>query len=104
MEWIKVCDNNLLGNGNLMEFDYDDKKILISKVQEKIYATDRICTHQYADLSTGFLNEVEKTITCPLHLSVFKLDTGMPQNPLAEIPLKIYNVKIEDDGVYIFIE
>jgi 3-phenylpropionate/trans-cinnamate dioxygenase ferredoxin subunit len=104
MEWIKVCDNNLLGNGILMEFDYDDKKILISKVQEKIYATDRICTHQYADLSTGFLNEEEKTITCPLHLSVFKLDTGMPQNPPAEIPLKIYNVKIEDDGVYIFIE
>ncbi len=104
MEWIKVCDNNSLGNGNLMEFDYDDKKILISKVQEKIYATDRICTHQYADLSTGFLNEEEKTITCRLHLSVFKLDTGMPQNPPAELPLKTYNVKIEDNGVYIFIE
>lgn len=104
MEWIKVCNNNWLGNGNLMEFDYDDKKILISKVQEKIYATDRICTHQYADLSTGFLNEEERTITCPLHLSVFKLDTGIPQNPPAEIPLKIYNVKIEDNDVYIYIE
>jgi 3-phenylpropionate/trans-cinnamate dioxygenase ferredoxin component len=104
MEWIKVCDNSSLGNGDLVGFDYDDKKILISKVQDKIYATDRICTHQYADLSTGFLNEEEKTITCPLHLSVFKLENGMPQNPPAEISLKTYNVKMEDNGVYIFIE
>ena len=35
--------------------------------------------HEYADLSTGFLNEQEKTVTCPLHLSVFKLDNGMPR-------------------------
>jgi nitrite reductase/ring-hydroxylating ferredoxin subunit len=61
-------------------------------------------THEYADLSTGFLNEQEKTVTCPLHLSVFKLDYGIPQNPPAEPPLKTYAVKIEDNGVYIFIE
>ena len=85
MEWIKVCDNSSLGNGDLVGFDYDDKKILISKVQDKIYATDRICTHQYADLSTGFLNEEEKTITCPLHLSVFKLENGMPESTCGNI-------------------
>jgi hypothetical protein len=28
----------------------------------------------------------------------------MPQNPPAEISLKTYNVKMEDNGVYIFIE
>jgi 3-phenylpropionate/trans-cinnamate dioxygenase ferredoxin subunit len=63
-----------------------------------------VCTHEYADLSTGFLNEKEKAVTCPLHLSVFKLDNGIPQNPLAELPLKIYNVKIEDNGVYMMID
>jgi 3-phenylpropionate/trans-cinnamate dioxygenase ferredoxin component len=104
MGWIKVCYADSLSKGDLIGFDYDNKKILIAKVQDKIYATDGICTHEYADLSTGFLNEEEKTVTCPLHLSVFKLDNGMPQNPPAELPLKTYNVKIEDNGVYIFIE
>ena len=28
---------------------------------------------------------------------------GMPQNPPAEISLKTYNVKMEDNSVYIFI-
>jgi 3-phenylpropionate/trans-cinnamate dioxygenase ferredoxin component len=105
MGLIKVCNVDSLSNGDLIGFDYNNiKKILIGKVQDKIYATDGICTHKYADLSTGFVNGQEKTVTCPLHLSVFKLDNGMPQNPPAEVPLKTYNVKIEDSGVHISIE
>jgi len=103
MEWIKVCNNDSLGNGDLMGFDYDDKELMITKVQDKLYATDRICTHQYADLTSGFLNEEEKTVTCPLHLSVFKLEDGIPQNPPAELPLKTYDVKVEDSGIYVLI-
>jgi 3-phenylpropionate/trans-cinnamate dioxygenase ferredoxin component len=106
MKWVRVCNVNSLSNGDLIGFDYNNnnKKILIAKAQDKIYATDGICTHEYADLSTGFLNEEEKTVTCPLHLSIFKLDNGEPQNPPAELPLKRYDVKIEDNGVYILIE
>jgi 3-phenylpropionate/trans-cinnamate dioxygenase ferredoxin component len=105
MEWVRVCNANSLSNGDLFSFDYNNnKKILIAKVQDKIYATDGICTHEYADLSTGFLNEQEKTVTCPLHLSVFRLDNGIPQNPPAQLPLKTYNVKIEDNEVYILID
>ena len=63
MEWIKVCDPNSLSNGDLIGFDYKNKRILIAKAQDKIYATDGICTHEYADLSAGFLNEQEKTVT-----------------------------------------
>jgi 3-phenylpropionate/trans-cinnamate dioxygenase ferredoxin component len=102
--WIKVCDANSLKNGDLLDFDFEDKKVLISKAGNKVYATDRICTHAYADLSTGFMNESEKTITCPLHMSVFRLDDGSPQNLPAEEPLKTYQAKIEDNVVYILDE
>jgi nitrite reductase/ring-hydroxylating ferredoxin subunit len=49
----------------------------------------------------GIMNEEEKTVTCPLHLSMFKLETGEPQNMPAEVPLKTYKVKIQDDAIYI---
>jgi 3-phenylpropionate/trans-cinnamate dioxygenase ferredoxin component len=88
MTWVKVYDANSLSDGDLIGFEYNNKKLLIAKAQDKIYVTDVICTHEYADLSTGFLNEEEKTVTCPLHLSIFKLDDGTPQNPPAERPLK----------------
>jgi 3-phenylpropionate/trans-cinnamate dioxygenase ferredoxin subunit len=47
------------------------------------------------------MNEEEKAVTCPLHLSVFNLETGMPQNLPAEEPLKAYKVKIQDNAIYI---
>jgi nitrite reductase/ring-hydroxylating ferredoxin subunit len=101
--WIRACRTEDLNNSSLLDFDYENKKILIAKVGNRIYATDRICTHAYADLSTGFLNETERTITCPLHMSNFNLENGMPQNLPAEEPLKTYNIKLENDWVWILL-
>lgn len=101
--WIKACEIKTLNNGDMFDFDHDDKKILITKIKNKIYATDRICTHAYADLSTGFLNEDDNTITCPLHMSKFNLESGVPENLPAEEPLKTYGTEVKDGWVYILI-
>ncbi|HEX5892686.1 MAG TPA: non-heme iron oxygenase ferredoxin subunit [Nitrososphaeraceae archaeon] len=101
--WIKIGEVDSIKNGDLIDFDYKDKKILIARSGDKFFATDRICTHAYADLSTGFMNVEEKTVTCPLHMSIFKLEDGVPQNLPAEEPLKTYPVKIEQSGIYIFV-
>ena len=100
-EWVKVCDEKALKNGDLLDFDHGDRKILLARAGGKLFATDRICTHANADLATGILNEEEKTVMCPLHLSMFKLDTGAPQNLPAEEPLKTYKVKIQDNAIYV---
>ena len=102
--WIKACSTEDLKNSSLFDFESGNKKILITKVGDRIYATDRICTHAYADLSMGFLNETEGTITCPLHMSNFNLENGIPQNLPAEEPLKTYEVKIENDSVWIMVD
>ena len=86
-----------------MDFDYNDKKILLVNINNKIYASDRICTHAYADLSTGFLNEEEKTVTCPLHMSSFDLNNGNPQNLPAEEPLMLYKTKVDNNSIFIFV-
>ena len=101
-KWVKACNAQKLGKGQMYDFDYDDKKILLANLNGKIYATDRICTHAEADLSTGILSE--EGLTCPLHLSVFNLETGMPQNLPAEKPLKTYNVKIEQNEIYVEVD
>ena len=110
---MRVCDEKTMKDGDMMSFDYEvnidngkskaNRRLLLAKIGGKIYATDGICTHQYADLSMGFLNEDEKTVTCPLHLSAFSLEKGISLNPPAEEPLKTYKVfvKPEDGGVYV---
>jgi nitrite reductase/ring-hydroxylating ferredoxin subunit len=83
----------------MFSFDYENKQLMITNLGGKIYATDRICTHAEADLSTGFLTE--EGVRCPLHLSVFNLENGNPLNPPAEVPLKTYNVKIDQNKIYV---
>lgn len=101
--WVRVCNIDSLKPGELMDFDFNDKKILLVNINNKIYASDRICTHAYADLTMGFLNEEEKTVTCPLHMSAFNLKDGLPLNLPAEDPLMLYETKIDNNSVFIFV-
>ena len=85
--------------GQLFGLTCNDKKILLANLKGTIHATDLICTHADADLSTGFLSD--EGVRCPLHLSVFNLESGEPQNLPAEEPVKVYNVKIDDNKIYV---
>lgn len=98
-DWIKACTVDEVEEGQLFSFDHKDKRILIANLKGKFFATDLICTHAEADLSTGFLTD--EGVRCPLHLSVFNLENGKPQNPPADEPLKTYNVKIQQNEVYV---
>ena len=98
-EWINACNLDQVPDGQLFGFVHDNKKILLANIKGKIHATDLICTHADADLSTGFLSD--EGVRCPLHLSVFNLDNGEPQNLPAEKPLNVYNVKIDDNKIYV---
>ena len=88
-----------VGEGQLFGFSRGGKKILVANTGGRIRATDLICTHAEADLSTGFLSA--EGVRCPLHLSVFNLEDGKPQNLPAERPLRVYNVKIDGKEIYV---
>jgi 3-phenylpropionate/trans-cinnamate dioxygenase ferredoxin component len=97
--WVKACNKSEVKAGELFSFDHNEKKILLANLNGKLYATGRICTHAEADLSNGILSD--EGVRCPLHLSVFNLETGEPQNPPAEKPLQTYNVKIDSNEIYV---
>ena len=97
--WINVCSVDSLGEGEKFSLDHNDKKILLSNINGKIFATDRICTHAEADLSVGILSE--NGLTCPLHLSVFNLENGNPENLPAEKPLETFNIKTNENEIYV---
>lgn len=87
----------------MIDFDYNDRKIMIMNINGTFYASDRICTHAYVDLTSGILNESEKTVTCPLHLSSFDMKSGDPLNLPAEDPLEIYKIKKEKNKLFILL-
>ncbi len=96
---MKVCQVSDIPPGTMYPVDVDGSRMMIVNVEGKLYALDRICTHETADLSTGFLTDSE--VTCPLHLSRFDITTGTVQNPPATEPLRIYRLKVEKNNVYV---
>ncbi|MGA3109663.1 MAG: non-heme iron oxygenase ferredoxin subunit [Candidatus Bathyarchaeia archaeon] len=96
---VKACDISEVPPGSMRAVDLGDKKIMIVNVDGKLFATDRVCTHETADLSTGFL--IGSVVTCPLHLSRFDVVTGEVQNAPATVPLKTYGLKVEGTSVYV---
>ena len=102
MGWVKAANTKDISNEEIVSMDLEGRELMLIKKDGNISALDRICTHERADLSMGFLGE--NYITCPLHLSQFEVETGKALNPPAENQLKSYKVKIEENGIYVLLE
>lgn len=98
-EFMKVCEISEVPPGTMLPVDVGERHLMIVNVDGNLYAVSRICTHETADLSTGFLIGTE--VTCPLHLSKFDVKSGGVQNAPATEPLPTYNLKVEGDSVYV---
>lgn len=96
---VDVCDVTELQEGEKRAVMVDDESILVANVDGRIYAVSNICTHEYAELMNGFL--IGDAITCPLHLSRFRLQTGEVLNAPASKPLRTYKVVVEENKVYV---
>ena len=74
-------------------------QVLVVHVNERLYAVQGICSHEYFELDKGFLTA--GTLTCALHLSRFDIENGEALDPPAELPLAVYPVVVDDGRVVI---
>ena len=102
LQFKKVCKSSEIQNGQIKNMLVKDKNVLLANIDNTIFATSGQCTHEKVDLENGFL--IGEDITCPLHLSKFNLETGKALNPPATEELTIYNVKIQNEEIYIEID
>ena len=73
--------------------------IAIYRVDGKFYATDDICTHEFASLCEGFIDG--DIIECPLHAGQFHIPTGKAMSPPVTEDLTTFAVKVEGDDIYV---
>lgn len=96
---VRVGSLDEIAPGDKKVVEVEGQSILIVNVNGKVYAVSNICTHEYAELANGFV--VEDTVTCPLHLSRFRLDTGEVLNPPAATQLKTYKVVLQGNEIFL---
>ena len=97
--FIKVAQVSELRNGEMMAVTIGDDQVLLTNIDGKFYAIDDVCSHAYACLSDGDINGEEAA--CPLHGGSFNAITGAPMNPPAEEPLRVFQVKVEEDYIFV---
>jgi 3-phenylpropionate/trans-cinnamate dioxygenase ferredoxin component len=95
---IDLCavDDVPEGTMTMVVVDGTDQ-VLVVHVNDRFYAMQGICSHEYFELDKGFLTA--GTITCALHLSRFDLENGEPLDPPAEVPLAVYPIVVEDGRI-----
>ena len=69
----------------------------IYKLDGEFFALDDICTHAYAMMTDGYIEDGQ--IECPLHGACFDIKSGKALTAPATIDLRPYPVKVEGDQI-----
>jgi len=90
--WIEVCDSSLLQREDVLRFDHDNKTYAIYRTaNDKLHATDGICTHGNAHLADGFVKGT--LIECAKHNGRFDVRDGSPRRLPVCVGLTTYTVR-----------
>ena len=98
-DWHKVARRSELAEGEIASATVGDKQIAIYLIGGEVYATDNICTHAYACLSDGYLED--GIIECPLHAGRFEVKTGKALGAPVTVDIAVFAVKLEGDDVLV---
>jgi NAD(P)H-dependent nitrite reductase small subunit len=102
-EFIKICNVNALANKRGAKYTLEDDDIAVFKVGDKVYAVSNICPHNHSQVMyDGFVDE-NLYLACPIHGWQFHLETGEvpPECTGFSATLETYNVKVENDEVWV---
>ena len=96
-KWRQVATLGEIPSGKMLQVNVDEHGLLLANTGEHLFATDDLCSHEDASLSSGALHG--EFVTCPLHGSRFCLRTGAAQEEPAEEPLRCYPVRVVGENI-----
>lgn len=99
---VKVTGLDEFPRGRGVRVTVGDKRIAMFRIGDEVYAIGDRCSHAEASLAEGEVWDM--TVECPRHGSEFDLRTGEPGALPATVPVPTYEVKVEDDIVYLELE
>ncbi|EAZ89582.1 FAD-dependent oxidoreductase [Crocosphaera chwakensis] len=99
MKEIAIAHINDLENGQMQQIAVNDTQILLSKINDKFYATGAFCPHSGAPLEKGILSE--ERIVCPWHNACFNAIAGQQEEPPGLDSLFVYVTRVEGEEVFV---
>ena len=102
MGWHAVAEDDALGDDEALGVKVGEVPIAIVRAGGALHAVHDVCTHQYAHLSDGYVED--GCIECPLHQGRFELASGEPRCAPVTEPIKVYPVRVEGGKILVELE
>lgn len=99
MAWQKALSESDLDPDYPTPVEVGEKSIAIYRLNDQLFATSNICTHEHAFLSDGYVEN--DCIECPLHQAVFHIPTGELRSGPSCDNLQTFPVKSENGEVFV---
>lgn len=98
--WVRVAAAADIAEGEILAVRVGDREIALYHLpDDEFRATDNICTHEYAQLSDGWLED--GCIECPLHAGRFDVRTGKGMCAPIEKDLETFETRVTDGDIHI---
>jgi 3-phenylpropionate/trans-cinnamate dioxygenase ferredoxin component len=97
--FVKVTSKNEIQDNEVKAFLIGEHQICVARVGKKYFVFDEICSHQYASLEEGWLEDY--TIECPMHGAQFDIRTGEALTLPAVEDMKIHKVEIRGEDIFV---
>ena len=98
--WVEIGPVEDIDEDDVIRLDHGSRTIAVYRLKgDNFYATDGLCTHEYAYLAEGLV--IGGVIECPLHNGRFDIATGRALRAPACDHLEIYPVELRDNTLFV---
>lgn len=97
--WVRVRRLETIEDQTIVPVVVEDEHLVLVRDGNRLYATERACPHEGADLAAGRCSDGK--LFCPRHLAWFDLVDGQVRGGWSFRPLRIYRIEVVDGVVYV---
>lgn len=102
MAWHPAASADAVGEDEAVGVKVAGQDIAICRIDGTYYALHNVCTHQFALLSDGYVED--GCIECPLHQGKFEIRTGKAMGPPVTEDVRTFPVRVEGNQIFVEIE
>ncbi len=96
---MRITDLDRCPPSNLLDVEVGNVRIVLANVDGSIYALEDRCSHQDYPLSDGELEDNE--LECLYHGARFDVRTGQPVQLPAIRPVRMFDVEVRDQEIFV---